>query len=196
VKRRIAREDILSVEAYGEVRDERRRAQVARKRLRRVEVGPIATVHFESYDSMLLQVQEMLYIEKGGEAQIADELSAYNPLIPNGQELVATVMLEIDDPVRRKLVLGRLGGIEQTLFLRFAGETVKGVPEADQERTDASGKASSVHFVHFPFTPAQVAAFRRPDAEVVLGFGHPEYAHMTTLAEPVRAALAADFEAA
>jgi hypothetical protein len=136
----------------------------------------------------------MLYIEKGGEAQIEDELRAYNPLIPNGRELVATVMFEIDDPDRRKSFLAKVGGVEHTLFLRFAEETVKGVPEADQERTDETGKASSVHFIHFPFTPAQIAKFRQPGTQVVLGFTHPEYGHMTVLPEGTRAALARDFD--
>ncbi len=194
MKRRIAPEDILPNSAYAKVRKERRQAVIAEKRRRRVELGPVATVHFENYDTMLLQVQEMLFIEKGGEAQIEDELRAYNPLIPDGRELVATVMFEIDDPDRRRAFLSRIGGIEHTMFLRFAGETVRGVPESDQERTDETGKASSVHFIHFPFTPAQIAAFRRPATEVVIGFGHPEYAHMTVLPEAVRAALAEDFE--
>jgi hypothetical protein len=193
-KRRITRDDILPNSAYGKVRKERRQAVIAQKRQRRAEVGPVATVHFESYDTMLLQVQEMLYIEKGGEAQVEDELHAYNPLVPDGGELVATVMFEIDEEARRKAFLAKVGGIEHTMFLRFAGETVKGVPEADQERTDESGKASSVHFIHFPFTPPQVARFRQPGTEVVLGFSHPEYAHMTALPEATRAALAGDFD--
>ena len=103
---------------------------------------------------MWLQVQEMIYIEKGGLAQVPDELEAYNPLVPNGSELTATFMIEIDDPIRRKNVLDRLGGIEEAAFLRIGGETINGVPEADQDRTTAEGKASSVQFVHFPFTGA------------------------------------------
>jgi hypothetical protein len=136
----------------------------------------------------------MLYIEKGGEAQIEDELRAYGPLIPNGRELVATVMFEIDDPVRRKAFLGRLGGVEETAFLRFAGETIRGVPEADVDRTTAEGKASSVQFIHFPFTDAQAAKFRAAGTEVVLGFSHPAYGHMSVMQEATRAALAADFD--
>src|SRR3546814_3945460 len=124
-QRQITRADILPLDDYAKIRKERRRAVLEKKRNRRVEVGPVAIFLFENYDSMWLQVQEMLYIEKGGEAQIDDELAAYNPLIPNGRELVATVMFEIDDPVRRKNFLGRLGGIEETAFLSFAGETVR-----------------------------------------------------------------------
>ena len=132
---------------YAKVRAVRRQAVVARKQNRRLEVGPVATFHFENYDSMWLQVQEMLYIEKGGDAQIADELSAYNPLIPNGRELVATVMFEIDDPVRRKTLLARLGGIEDTAFIRMGEETVTGVAGSrhrpDQRR--GQGLRGAVH---------------------------------------------------
>ncbi len=136
----------------------------------------------------------MLFIEKGGEDQIADEFRAYNPLVPKGRELVATVMFEIDEPVRREAFLAKLGGVEETAFLRVGGETIAGVPEADVERTSAAGKASSVQFIHFPFTDAQVAKFRAQGAEVVLGFSHPEYAHMAALPEAVRQALAEDFD--
>lgn len=193
-KREITRDDIMDLGEYAGIRKARRAELVARKRNRRVDLGPHATAYFECYETMWLQVQEMLYIEKGGEGQIDDELRAYNPLIPQGRELVATVMFEIDDPVRRKMVLGKLGGVEETAFLKFAGETVAGVPEADVDRTTADGKASSVQFIHFPFTDAQVAAFRGPGAEVVLGFSHPAYAHMTTLPEEVRSELAGDFD--
>ena len=193
-QRRITRSDIISMTQYGKERAERRKALLPTKKLRRVEVGPHATFYFESYDTMLHQVQEMLYIEKGGEAQIDDELRAFAPLIPNGHELVATVMFEIDEPVRRKNFLSQLGGIEETAFLRFAGETVKGVAEADVDRTNAAGKASSVQFIHFPFTTAQIEKFRRPDTETILGFSHPAYGHMSVMPEATRAALAGDLD--
>lgn len=194
MKREITPADLMPTAEYGKVRMARRQATVAKKQHRRLEVGPVATFHFENYDSMWLQVQEMLYIEKGGEAQIADELSAYNPLIPQGHELIATVLFEIDDPIRRKTFLGRLGGIEDTAFIRLAEETIKGMPEADVDRTTAQGKASAVQFIHFPFAPDQIAKFRRPNTQVVLGFSHPAYGHMVVMPEPVRAALAEDFE--
>ncbi len=193
-KRVLTRDDLLSAAEYATVRQERRKSIVEQKRSRRVEIGPVATVHFENYDSMWLQVQEMLYIEKGGEAQIEDELAAYNPLIPRGDELIATVMFEIDEPERRKYFLGRIGGIEDTAFMSFDGETVRGVPETDVDRTTAAGKASSVQFIHFPFTRGQIAKFRRPDTAVTLGFRHPGYGHMTVLPESVREALAQDFD--
>ncbi len=194
MKREITPDDLMPAAEYAKVRAVRRQAVVARKQNRRLEVGPVATFHFEDYDSMWLQVQEMLYIERGGEAQIADELSAYNPLIPNGRELVATVLFEIDDPVRRKTLLARLGGIEDTAFVRVAEGTVKGVPEADIDRTSADGKASAVQFIHFPFTPTQISKFRLPGAQIIVGFTHPAYGHMAVMPESVRAALADDFD--
>ena len=193
-KHEITRADIVPMDKYAAERKERRRALVAVKRKRRVEVGPVCTFYFENYETMWSQVHEMLLVEKGGDAQIDDELSAYNPLIPKGRELVATVMFEIDDPGRRAALLGKLGGVEETAFIQIGGETVTGVPEADVDRTNAAGKASSVQFIHFPFTDAQVAAFRKLGAQVVLGFKHPHYAHMAGLPEEVRAALAEDFD--
>jgi len=194
-KREITRADLMPLDAYARLRDERRRAVMAEKRRRRLEVGPVAVFLFENFASMWLQVQEMLRIEKGGEAQIDDELAAYNPLVPKGSELVATVMFEIDDPIRRKALLSRLGGVEETAVIVFAGETVKGVPEADVDRTTAAGKASSVQFIHFPFTRTQIEKFRAPGAEIMVGFKHPAYAHMAVLPEATRAALADDFDA-
>src|SRR6185437_1915776 len=100
-KRRITRADIMPLADYTRERAERRRRITEVKRKRRVAVGPFATFYFENYETMWQQIHEMLYIEKGGEEQIEDELRAYNPLIPQGNELVATVMFEIDDAVRR-----------------------------------------------------------------------------------------------
>jgi len=193
-KREVTRDDILPLEVYSAERRDWRRKLAELKRDRRVEVGPVATFYFETYMTMWYQIHEMLFIEKGGEAQIPDELAAYNPLVPKGDELVATVMFEIDEPERRQKFLAGLGGVEETAFVKVAGETVAGVPEADVDRTSSAGKASSVQFIHFPFTSEQAAAFKAEGAEAVLGFSHPAYAHMTVLSEPVRAALAADLD--
>jgi hypothetical protein len=192
-KTEITRDDIMDMAEYGEIRKQRRRELIEKKKLRRVAIGPDATAHFEDYDSMWLQVHEMLYIEKGGEDQLVDELAAYNPLIPKGRELVCTVLFEIDDPVRRANFLSDLGGIEETMFIRVDGDEVMGQAEEDVDRTSASGKASSVQFIHFPFTDAQVEKFRKPGAEVVVGFKHPSYGHMIRVAEETREALARDF---
>jgi hypothetical protein len=186
--------DIIPPAEYARDRKEWKRRIGAIKRDRRVAVGPYVTFYFESRDTMWLQVQEMIFIEKGGLAQAPDELEAYNPLIPNGAELTATFMIEIDDPIRRKSVLDTLGGIESTAFLRVGGEVIRGVPEADQDRTTADGKASSVQFVHFPFTEALIAAFRGGKGEAILGFAHPHYGHMAVMPDTVRMALAKDFD--
>ena len=184
--------DILPWADYAKDRAEHRRRITAIKRHRRIEVGPYVTFYFESFDTMWLQVQEMLHIEKGGATQIADELAAYNPLIPKGRELVATFMIEIDDPLRRARVLAQLGGVEETAFIEVAGERVAGKPEADQDRTSAEGKASSVQFVHFAFTDAQAKAFSEPNARVIIGLSHPAYNHMAVMSEATRLALAED----
>ena len=164
------------------------------KKRRRVEVGPFATFYFENYDTMWQQVHEMLFVEKGGEAQIADELAAYNPMIPQGSELVATVMLEVDDPARRATALARLGGIEDHIFLDVGGERVPGTPDTSRENTSPDGKASSVQFIWFRFAPQQIARFKAPGTRVIVGIDHPNYAHMAVMPEPVRAALAEDFD--
>jgi len=192
-RRKILPDDIMDPAEYARTRVVRRRLLASRKRDRRVAIGPHITFYFENYETMWHQVHEMLHIERGGAEQITDELAAYNPLIPQGEELVATFMVEIDDEVRRRRVLGALGGIEDTAFIRIGDWTIRGVPEVDTDRTNADGKASSVQFVHFPFTPSQIQAFRTPGAQVVLGLSHPNYGHMAVLTEPVRSELAEDF---
>ena len=192
--RKIEPSAIIPLPQYTGERAERRKHMAELKKNRRLEVGPFATFYFENYDTMLHQVHEMLFIEKGGAAQLPDELAAYNPLIPQGSELVATVMFEIDDPVRRARVLATLGGIEATAFLRVADHRIAGLPESDQERSRDDGKASSVQFVRFPFTAAAIAAFRSGAGDVVVGFDHANYAHMAVMPSAVRQALARDFD--
>jgi Protein of unknown function (DUF3501) len=193
-RRYLTRADILPLDEYVKVRRERRRQITELKKHRRIEVGPFATFYFENFETMWQQVQEMLYIEKGGEEQIADELAAYNPLIPQGSELSATVMFEIDDPKRRETALSRLGGIENCAFIEIASERVRGEPDPSRENTSPEGKASSVQFIRFPFSSSQIAAFKQPGAKVLVGFDHPNYGHMAVMGEPVRAALAEDFD--
>ncbi|MAK76523.1 MAG: DUF3501 family protein [Pseudomonadota bacterium] len=190
----LTRDDIMDMAAYGAIRMERRREIVADKKNRRVHIGPHATFYFENYWTMWLQVHEMLYIEKGGEAQIPDELNAYNPLIPKGRELIATVMFEIDDPAKRAAILGELGGVEETFFLSIDGAEVTATAETDVDRTSAEGKASSVQFVHFHLTDDQAAKLKGGAGEVILGIKHPAYSHMTILPPATRAALAGDLD--
>lgn len=193
-KRAIAAADILPAEQYARERREHRRRIAELKRDRRIEVGPFCTFYFENWDTMWLQVQEMLHIERGGAAQLADELAAYNPMIPGGSELSATVMFEIEDPERRHAMLTRLGGVEHKLFLSFAGETVRGIPDATRENTSPEGKASSVQFVKFPLTPAQKERFRASGTQVIVGIDHSNYGHMAVMPEATRRALIVDLD--
>ena len=194
LKTALTRKDILDLAAYEKIREQRRGEIVAAKKLRRVAVGPYATFYFESFDTMWYQVQEMLRIEKGGEAQLTDELEAYNPLIPKGKELVATVMFEIDNPDIRTAFLVGLGGVVDCTMIEINGEQVIAKPEQDVDRTNAAGKASSVQFVHFNFSADQITKFKENNARVTVGINHLKYGHMTVLSEESRAALAEDFK--
>lgn len=191
--RRITPEDLIPDAEFAKARKDRREALLPLKRLRRVHLGPYCTFIFECFDTMLFQVQEMLLTEKGGAAQVPDELSAYNPLIPQGSELVATIMFEIEDPIRRAEALGRLGGAEDRFYVQVGADKVYGVAEDDVERTREDGKTSSVHFLHFPLTREQIAVFRDPAVTVLIGCDHEHYAHMAMLSPATRAELAKDF---
>ena len=192
-KREIQKSDIMPLDAYIKNRKELRKNIVNFKKNRRVPLGPYATFYFESYETMLAQVQEMLYIEKGGDEQLHDELIAYNPLIPNGKELTATLMFEIDNPISRAAFLGKVGGIEEMVFMKINGDIVKAVPEEDVDRTSAEGKASSVQFIHFNFTDEQIQKFKSSDVNIELGVDHSEYSHTTKLSKENIASLSADF---
>jgi hypothetical protein len=181
--RQINPDDIMDLEAYLSIRKDKRREMSLIKKDRRVEVGPFATFYFESYETMWHQVHEMLAIEKGGAEQVPDELEAYNPLIPQGRELIATVMFEIDDPLRRKTVLSRMGGVEENMYLEVNGERVSGKAEEDVDRTAADGKASSVQFVHFPLSDAQADVLKNSGARVIVGIDHENYSHMAVMSE-------------
>ena len=192
-KKEIKKEDIMPLEVYMKSRRELRKNIVEFKKNRRVSLGPYATFYFESYETMLAQVQEMLYIEKGGDEQLKDELIAYNPLIPNGEELVATLMFEIDNPVSRATFLGKVGGIENKVFMKIDGEMVKAIPENDVDRTSSEGKASSVQFIHFKFNDEQIKKFKRDSLNVEIGIDHREYSHSTKLTDANLKSLSADF---
>lgn len=194
-KRRIEASDLISMDVYGKERKECLSAISALKRNRRVEVGPFATFYFECYDTMWMQIHEMLFIERGGAEQIPGELAAYNPLIPLGRELIATLMFEIEDSVARPRALARLGHAEDTIELDIGGLIVKG-ESADHatERTTEHGKTSSVHFIRFRFNDEAVRRFMTKGARVVLGLTHPNYAHMAVMPEAVRGALAEDLD--
>ena len=192
-KKEILKEDIMPLDVYTKNRKELRKNIVNYKKDRRVSLGPYATFYFESYETMLAQVQEMLYIEKGGDEQLKDELIAYNPLIPNGKELTATLMFEIDNPVSRSAFLSKVGGIEEKVFIKINGESIKAIPEEDVDRTSAEGKASSVQFIHFKFTEEQIQKFKSDSVEVEIGIDHKEYSHTTKLSALNLSSLSADF---
>ena len=192
-KREIQKEDILPLDVYIKHRKELRKNIVNFKKDRRIALGPYATFYFESYETMLAQVQEMLYIEKGGDEQLKDELIAYNPLIPNGKELTATLMFEIDNPVSRAAFLDKVGGIEKKIFMKIGDEMIKAIPEKDVDRTSAEGKASSVQFIHFNLTDEQIQKFKSDNADVEIGINHYEYSHSTKLSSNNKKSLSADF---
>ena len=192
-KRVIQKQDIMPLDVYVKNRRELRKKLLDLKKHRRIALGPYATFYFESYETMLAQVQEMLYIEKGGEEQLQDELAAYNPLIPNGHELTATLMFEIDNPVSRATFLGKVGGIENNVFMKIDGETIKAVPEEDVDRTSAEGKASSVQFIHFKLNADQIKKFKSNNAEIEIGIDHSEYSHTAKLSPDNVLSLSEDF---
>ena len=134
-KRQIEKEDLIHEDIYVQERKQIRKNLVEFKKNRRIALGPYATFYFESFETMLAQVQEMLHIEKGGEEQLKDELEAYNPLVPNGKELTATLMFEIDNPVSRASFLGKVGGIEEKVVMKINDEIIKATPEQDVDRT-------------------------------------------------------------
>ena len=194
MSKKLGREDLMDMNAYGKVRQERRRAITELKKNRRLSVGPDATCYFESYETMWHQIHEMLFIEKGGEEQIEDELSAYAPMVPNGSELVMTLMFEVDDPDRRATLLSGIGGVESTLYINVGDEVIKGVPEEDVDRTNAEGKASAIQFLHFPFSHKQIREFRDDNNKVMISIEHNKYGHIAIVSETMRIALSEDFD--
>ena len=192
-KRQIEKQDLLPSDVYAKSRKQIRKDLVEFKKDRRIALGPYATFYFESFETMVAQVQEMLHIEKGGDEQLKDELIAYNPLVPNGKELTATLMFEIDNPISRAAFLGKVGGIEEKIFIKINDEIVKAVPEEDVDRTSAEGKASSVQFIHFKLNENQISKFKSDSTTIELGIDHKEYTHTTRLAENSIRSLCADF---
>ena len=192
-ERQIQKKDLMPADAYAENRKKIRKDLVEFKKNRRIALGPYATFYFESFETMVAQIQEMLHIEKGGDEQLKDELIAYNPLVPNGKELTATLMFEIDNPVTRGAFLAKVGGIEEKIFMKINNEFVKAVPEDDVDRTTTEGKASSVQFIHFKLNEDQINKFKSGNLDIELGIDHKDYAHTTKLTEENVKSLSADF---
>jgi hypothetical protein len=189
--RTITAADILPADQYQAIRAEKRAEAIARKRLTRVSVGPHATALFETWDSMWLQVQEMLRIEKGGEAQIPDEIAAYDPMVPKGRELTATLLFEVDEPARRETFLRSIGGVERHVAIEVAGHVLRARPEGDIARTrERDNKASAVHFFHFDFTDEAVAAWKSGEGNAMFLIDHPNYGHAALIGSQARQYLA------
>ena len=189
----VEKNDLIPLDLYEKNRKQFRKKLVEFKKNRRIPLGPYATFYFESFETMLAQIQEMLYIEKGGDAQLKDELEAYNPLVPKGKELVATLMFEIDKPSLRLSFLNKVGGIEEKVYIQVGNERILATPEKDLDRTTAEGKASSVQFIHFNFNEKQINNFKSNKNEIIVGIEHKFYNHMTKISEEVRNALIKDF---
>ena len=189
----VTKDDIFPLEQYEKNRKQFREEIIEFKKNRRISLGPYATLYFECYETMLAQIQEMLFIEKGGNDQLKDELKAYNPLIPKGKELVATLMFEIDNTFSRSEFLNKVGGIEKKTFIKIDNEIINSTPETDIERTSSEGKASSVHFIHFNFTDEQIKKFKNPDTEVIVSINHSLYSHMTKIPKDTKNVLIKDF---
>jgi hypothetical protein len=192
-KKMIEKQDLMPADVYAKNRKQIRKELVEFKKNRRIALGPYATFYFESFETMLAQVQEMLYIEKGGDEQLKDELVAYNPLVPSGKELTATLMFEIDNPITRATFLEKVGGIEEKVFIKIGNEVIKATPEKDVDRTSTEGKASSVQFIHFKLNDDQIIQFKSGTSNIELGIDHKEYFHLTKLNEDNIKSLSVDF---
>lgn len=173
--------DILSRDTYKEKRRFLRENMVSRKKFRRVDIGPYVTIYFENKDTIIHQINEMVYIENGGKEQVKEEIAAYKSLVPNGKELVATVMVEIDSPITRADFLGKMGGFEEKIDIKVDNTKVKGIAELDGDRTTADGKASSVQFVHFEFNDENINNIKQNKDKVSIGINHDNYKHSTIL---------------
>ena len=183
--------DILTFDQYDVIRADKRQESLLRKTLTRVHVGPYATAIFEAWDSMWLQIQEMLRIEQGGAEQLVDEIAAYDPMIPKGSELTATLLFEVEDPVRRDMFLRKIGGVEGHVAIQLGLDRIGARPEGDVQRTrESDGKASAVHFFHFDFTRAQIAAWMSGEGQAMLVIDHPAYGHAALFSADTRAFLA------
>ena len=191
----LKKEDLLSLEAYSNQRDEYRRRAMAEKKIRVIPVGPNMTMHFENRFLVQYQIQEMLRIEKIFDAEgIQEELDAYNPMVPTGSNWKATQMIEFSDPEERAKALAQLIGIDRKTFVQVGEhDKIYAISDEDLER-ETEDKTSSVHFMRFELTEHMVEA-ARAGADIVVGVDHENYAHQVTLGEEARKSLVADLSA-
>jgi len=185
--RTITADDIMAIEQYDLIRKEKKAEAIERKKLSRLSVGPNAVILFENWDSMWLQIQEMLRIEKGGPEQVADELAAYDPMVPKGSELTATVLFEVADPDQRDKFLRSIGNVEDHISIRLGDHVIKARPEGDIQRTrESDGKASAVHFFHFDFPAEAIAAWKSGEGQAMVVIDHPSYGHAALIGKNTR----------
>ena len=177
----IRSEDIINRDNYSKNRKVLRTNMVATKKNRRLDIGPNITIYFENKKTIMHQINEMVFIENGGDTQIKEEIEAYKSLVPSGNDLVATLMVEVDNPIKRAELLGKLGGFEEKLYLKIGDITIKGEAELDGDRTTADGKASSVQFVHFNFTEEEKKIFKIDNSKIEIGISHEYYQHSTVM---------------
>ncbi|HSW32934.1 MAG TPA: DUF3501 family protein [Steroidobacteraceae bacterium] len=190
----ISRDSLLSLEAYAKSRKDFRAKVIAHKKNRTLSLGGHVTLIFEDELTVRYQIQEMLRIEKTfEEGGIQDELDAYNPLVPDGTNLKATMMIEYDDPAVRKRELARLIGIEDRTYLQVDGfGKVYAIADEDLERENEE-KTSSVHFLRFEFTSAMIDGLKK-GAALAVGIDHPNYpVRVDEVAPNVQTALVRDF---
>jgi len=187
-------EDLYSLEEYAKIRGDFRARVMEHKQNRKVHVGANATLYFEDRLTMQYQIQEMLRIERIFEQEgIADELAAYNPLIPDGSNWKATFMVEFPEAEERRQALAKLIGIEDKVWVQVRGQDkVFAVADEDLEREDET-KTSSVHFLRFELDPEMVAALKG-GADLSVGIDHPNYEQAVTVDEAARASLAQDLD--
>ena len=191
--RQIQKQDLLPQDSYAKNRKQLRKKLLEFKKNRRIPLGPHATFYFENFETMLGQIQEMLHIEKGGDEQLKDELNAYNPLIPKGKELIATLMFEIDNPTLRTNFLNKVGGIEEKVYMQIGREKIEAISETDVDRTSAEGKASSVQFIHFNFSEEQILKFKDLNTQVIIGINHSLYSYTVEIPKDTKSSLMKDF---
>ena len=182
------RDDVIVDGNEIKLESQLRKEIVDRKRKRRIDVGPYVTLYFENRDTIIHQINEMVFIENGGVEQIDEEIKAYKSLVPNGRELVATVMVEIDNPLKRA------EAFEEKFTIKIENRLIKGKAELDVDRTTADGKASSVQFVHFDFSSDDISMFKEENSKIELCIDHPTYAHSTILQHETKIELSGDFE--
>ena len=194
----LTRSDIMSMDEFEQIRSQQKNKILEIKRHRRLAVGPDITFYFENKQTLLWQIHEMLRIEKGGEAQIEDELHAFSPLMPrildDGTiEIVATMMIEIEEEKRRRATLEILGGIETCVILHIENNTVIAQPEMDVERTTADGKTSAIHFLRFKIPVDLKNIFCTNN--IHLAIAHSYYTHQSTMPMEMKLSLMKDFSA-